>query len=172
MFAINNTGIRSRLVGGALTTVLLIAGAGCGRAGPPAGHVTDDTLRVGFGLTSGQSPEAGIQQVANNIALEGLIAYGRDGRPQPWLAEKWSSSPDGLTWRIQLRRNVKFHNGTPLDAHVVKDILARQLPRQMGPAFDDIDRIETPSDYEVDVLLKRPTAFLSEALDVQVSIGE
>src|SRR4051812_17625797 len=101
MFAINKAEGVSRLASRALTTVLLIAGAGCGHAGPPARHVTDDTLRVGFGLTSGQSPEAGIQPVANNIALEGLIAYGRDGRPQPWLAEKWSSSPDGLTWRIQ-----------------------------------------------------------------------
>lgn len=35
------------------------------------------------------------------------------------LAEKWSSTPDGLTWTFTLRDNLKWHDGTPLTAEDV-----------------------------------------------------
>mgnify|MGYP001120455933 CR=1 FL=1 len=35
------------------------------------------------------------------------------------LAESWSISDDHLTWTFNLRKNVKFHDGTPLDARSV-----------------------------------------------------
>ena len=38
----------------------------------------------------------------------------------PGLAESWQTSPDGLTWTFKLRRGVRFHDGTPLDAQAVK----------------------------------------------------
>ena len=33
---------------------------------------------------------------------------------QPWLAERWSQSADGLTWTLRLRPGVKFADGSPL----------------------------------------------------------
>jgi peptide/nickel transport system substrate-binding protein len=38
---------------------------------------------------------------------------------QPALAEKAEPSADGKTWTLQLRRNVKFHDGEPFDAKAV-----------------------------------------------------
>ena len=38
----------------------------------------------------------------------------------PGLAESWHVSPDGLAWTFTLRRGVRFHDGTPLDAAAVK----------------------------------------------------
>jgi peptide/nickel transport system substrate-binding protein len=38
---------------------------------------------------------------------------------QPGLAEKAEASADGKTWTLQLRKNVKFHDGEPLDAKAV-----------------------------------------------------
>jgi peptide/nickel transport system substrate-binding protein len=35
------------------------------------------------------------------------------------LAEKWETSPDGKTWTFTLRKNVKFHDGTALNAEAV-----------------------------------------------------
>ena len=36
------------------------------------------------------------------------------------LALKWTASPDNLTWRFELRPNVKFHTGRPFGAKDVK----------------------------------------------------
>ena len=38
----------------------------------------------------------------------------------PGLAESWTTSPDGMAWTFKLRRGVRFHDGTPLDAAAVK----------------------------------------------------
>jgi peptide/nickel transport system substrate-binding protein len=38
---------------------------------------------------------------------------------EPGLAERWETSPDGLTWTFHLRAGVRFHDGTPLDAEAV-----------------------------------------------------
>jgi peptide/nickel transport system substrate-binding protein len=45
---------------------------------------------------------------------------------EPALAERWEQSPDGLTYTFTLRKNVKFHDGTVLDAQAVKVSYERQ----------------------------------------------
>ena len=39
---------------------------------------------------------------------------------QPDLAQRWTTSDDGLTWTFYLRQNVKFQDGTPLNAEAVR----------------------------------------------------
>ncbi len=36
--------------------------------------------------------------------------------PKPWLAEKWDVSADGKTYTVSLRKDIKWHDGTPLTA--------------------------------------------------------
>lgn len=36
--------------------------------------------------------------------------------PKPWLAESWDVSPDGSSYTYHLRKDVKWHDGTPLTA--------------------------------------------------------
>src|SRR5919106_4724463 len=58
-------------------------------------------------------------RVTRNI-YESLAEYQRDSTAViPGLAEGWETSPDGLTWTFALRRNVKFHDGTPFNAEAV-----------------------------------------------------
>lgn len=57
------------------------------------------------------------QQINNNI-FEGLTVL-RYGRMEPALAESWTN-PDQLTWRIKLRKGVKFHSGHTLKASDIK----------------------------------------------------
>ncbi|HWU38224.1 MAG TPA: ABC transporter substrate-binding protein, partial [Candidatus Acidoferrum sp.] len=43
------------------------------------------------------------------------------------LAERWEQSSDGLTYAFTLRKNVRFHDGTVLDAQAVKASYERQF---------------------------------------------
>nr|WP_309110435.1 ABC transporter substrate-binding protein [Saccharothrix sp.] len=49
-----------------------------------------------------------------------LITYKRGSADlAPGLAEKWEPSADGKSWTFTLRKNVKFHDGTPFNAAAV-----------------------------------------------------
>jgi peptide/nickel transport system substrate-binding protein len=166
--------VEDRVPGGAATMVAVSA-AVCvlltGGCTPPAAVVeapATTTLRIGFGLTPGTSPEIGIQQAARNIALDGLVRVGRDGRTTPILAESWTPSANGLAWRIQLRRSLTFHDGTPIDAEVIRKILEPQLPQVLGPASADVAGIQIRSDRELELTLRRASTFPIEGLDTAV----
>jgi peptide/nickel transport system substrate-binding protein len=60
-------------------------------------------------------------------ALTQLSPAGTQMRPA--LAERWETSPDGLTTTFTLRRNVRFHDGSPLDAEAVRASYERQYLR-------------------------------------------
>jgi len=46
---------------------------------------------------------------------------------EPSLAESWTVSSNGLQWTFNLRKGVKFHDGTPFNAEAVKFNIERQL---------------------------------------------
>jgi peptide/nickel transport system substrate-binding protein len=52
--------------------------------------------------------------------FESLIFLDTDGKMYPWLAESWQYSKEGTSITFQLRRGVKFHDGTSFDARAVK----------------------------------------------------
>lgn len=58
-------------------------------------------------------------QVTANI-FETLVRYEKGGdAPIPSLAESWRTSEDGLTWHFKIREQVKFHDGTDLNAQAI-----------------------------------------------------
>ena len=61
-----------------------------------------------------------------------------------------------------------FHDGKAVNADTVREILARDLPRNLGPAFDDISQIRAASDTEIEFSLREPSAFLLEGLDAPI----
>jgi peptide/nickel transport system substrate-binding protein len=52
--------------------------------------------------------------------IEPLAIQDNDGRPLPWLAEKWEPNADYTSWTITVRDGVYFHDGTLMDANAVK----------------------------------------------------
>lgn len=65
---------------------------------------------------------------------ETLFRYDEHMRPQPWLAERFENV-DLLTWKIELKENVRFSNGRAVDAAAVKaslEALVKEHARARG----------------------------------------
>jgi peptide/nickel transport system substrate-binding protein len=104
--------------------------------GRPADAISLDPARV----TDNESAE-----VCEQI-YEALLHY-RPGsnRIEPGLAERWEMSADGRQWTFHLRRGVRFHDGTPLDAEAVVFSLERQ--RDPDHPFHQPDRTSLRFSY-------------------------
>jgi peptide/nickel transport system substrate-binding protein len=62
----------------------------------------------------------GISSRITTQIYEPLVKYkGATTEVVPALAEKWQVSKDGTVWTFTLRKNVKFHDGTPFNAAAV-----------------------------------------------------
>jgi peptide/nickel transport system substrate-binding protein len=49
-----------------------------------------------------------------SLIYAGLLKQDRDGKLREELAESYTISPDGLTYDVYLKKNIKFHDGKPL----------------------------------------------------------
>jgi peptide/nickel transport system substrate-binding protein len=91
-----------------------------------------------------------------------LIRLDVDGTLDPSLAKSWSVSPDGLVWTLELRQDVKFHDGTPFNAEAVKFNLDRFLdPANRAPfrfLIARITKVEVAGEFTVKLHLDAPFA--------------
>jgi peptide/nickel transport system substrate-binding protein len=99
---------------------------------------------------------------------DALAKYeGNPPQVVPWLAEKWDTSADGLSYTFHLVKGAKFHNGDPVDAEAVRYSYERALKLNKGVAWmlkDHLDPsgITVLDPATVKVTLKAPYgAFLS-----------
>ncbi|GIJ47847.1 ABC transporter substrate-binding protein [Virgisporangium aliadipatigenens] len=106
---------------GIVAALLLLAG--CGAGADAAGGGTPQT---GGTIVYGHVQEppcifgGWIQQAyISRQVLDGLVTLAEDGSIQPWLATSWTVSPDGTKYTFTLKENVKFTDGTPVDAAAV-----------------------------------------------------
>ncbi len=115
--------------GGSVAAGLSAAGArGQAAAAPrPGGELQfalDGAAVVKFVLDPHNSGFAPHNRVFRSI-FDSLVVLLPDQTVGPWLARSWSISPDQKTYTFTLRTDVKFHDGTNLDATAVKSNLDR-----------------------------------------------
>jgi len=74
------------------------------------------------------------------------------------LVTDYTTSSDGLTWTFYLRKGVKFHDGTELNADAVKFSIDRTMSINRGAAFiwEPVDKINVVDNYTVEFKLKYP----------------
>ncbi len=97
--------------------------------------------------------------VAWNV-YDRLITHGRKklpdgtmmydyGKLEPELAERWKMDPDGMGVTFYLRKDAKFHDGTPVTAQDVKWSFDRALGMGGFPAFQmKAGSLEDPAQFK------------------------
>jgi len=94
-----------------------------------------------------------------NALFDPLVAWDAEGRPQPYLLESYTHNDDYTVWTAKVRPNVKFHDGTPLDAAaIVKHTDAMKSSAITGPAATGVDHAEAVDAQTVKLMLKRSWA--------------
>ncbi|MHA3683611.1 ABC transporter substrate-binding protein [Leucobacter sp. HY1908] len=109
------------------------------------------------------------QALISTQYLEPLVGRDANGSIQPWLAEAWQVSDDGLTWDLTLASDVTFTDGTPFDAAAVKaNIEHLQDPDTQSStgylATAKIAGIEVVDPAHVQFTLSAPDSALLESL--------
>ncbi len=130
------------------------------------------TLRVSYGndianLDFHTAPGYEMMWVAMNVGC-GLVNITPDGKFVGDAADSWQMSPDGLTYTFKLKKNVLFHDGTPVDAAAVKF----SIDRLMDPAtksgmrsfYSSVHSVEVLDPASVQIRLKQPYAFMMHML--------
>jgi len=109
----------------ALTIAAILFAGACNRGNEPAAPVSTGSARGGALTASIRSEPATFNRFAPNgnqapveavsmLVHAPLVRINRvTGEPEPWLAERWSVSPDGRTFTLVLRGGVTFSDGTP-----------------------------------------------------------
>jgi len=169
-------------------TVLFLLGAACGadqkkeRAAPLEDVVADESGlaeagkpvrggRLVYGVEAETSggfclPEAQLATSGHLIRTtiyDSLTAANDTGEIKPYLAKSVDHDDEYKTWTIELRDGVKFHDGTDLDAQVVKNNLDAYLGRRPPRAptlfpmvLANIDTVTVKDDRTVVVTTKLP----------------
>ncbi len=91
----------------------------------------------------------------------------------PRLAEKWEVSTDATEFTLKLRKGIKFHDGTPLNAEAVKVNFDRLLDPKVAIRFRflvaPISTVTVVDEYTIKLKTKAPFAALVSNLTHQAT---
>ena len=122
-----------------------------------------------FCLPEAQLAASGLQIV--RAIYDPLTIPDADGDYVPYLAKSINHDPSFKIWTITLRAKVTFHDGSNLDATVVKNNLdayrgtyPARSPLLFTSVFKNIDTISVVNEYTVEVTTKTPWVAFPAAL--------
>jgi peptide/nickel transport system substrate-binding protein len=163
-----------------LVPALALALAACGTQ--PAETARADTLTWAIETQPiTLNPQLWSQNKARLLVFnqfDALLSKAADGTFHPWLTKSWKVSDDGLTYTLDLREDVTFHDGTPFDAAAVKANLDQFLVPGYNPTVAAIQlkafkEAEVTGTHQITIRLKEPDGlfldFLASPFAGQVS---
>ncbi len=106
-----------------------------------------------------------------SLIFDGLLALDDELNLMPALAERYEIVDD-VTYRVFLRRDVRFHSGAPFTAaDVIYTYQSIRDPQTRSPyksAFDRVKALKAEDDYTVRIELKEPYAPFLTALRAKI----
>ena len=165
----------------ALALIVVGATAACSSGGSSTqstGAPKGGTVTIGgaFGsLANGWDPD---KQSYGNVEVPffqapyaTLLTVTDQSKIEPGLAAKWSYTTP-LSFSMTLRPNLKFADGTPLDAAAVKTNIERVIDGSIvGPTTDQLSNVTSVSTSGLTVTLKLKTPDTSLPLDFTENVG-
>jgi peptide/nickel transport system substrate-binding protein len=169
---------RRDLLAGTAASAAALASLG-GGAGPAAAQTRAETLRqvTGNAVNTLDPTTPGATREAFGISVntyDRLFSFGRKrGANGGWIfdietirgeiAEKVETSADGLTFQVHLRRDAKFHDGTPVTAEDVKWSLDRHVtsrslagPQLATGGWTSADQFKVIDPHRLELKLAKP----------------
>ncbi len=124
------------------------------------------TLRLGtYGKPAAFNPLTLTDSISNSVMdliFNKLIRLNENAEFEPDLAESWNISEDGLIYSFNLKRGVKFHDGTNLSSrdvlHSYQLLSNPKISPLFYPHFDMVKEWSAPTEYSFRVVLKKPHA--------------
>ena len=119
------------------------------------------------GLDPAYETDGNSFMICDNV-YEALVFYKDESTDmEPGLATSWNVSPDGLTYTFNLRKGVKFHDGTPFNADAVVFSIGRMMKDRKVKFFGkgwEIPKQDRPPEYWVSMEMDN-TVDAIEAVD-------
>ena len=117
-------------------------------------------LKIGIGIDADTlNPQEQTTTLPINMCeliYDTLFYQTPDGKLEPRLATRFEVSSDGLTYTFYLRKGVKFSDGTPFDAKVMKQTFDRALnPKMRVPLRFLINMIEEVNLYRAKIKITK-----------------
>ncbi|MDH7487502.1 MAG: ABC transporter substrate-binding protein [Anaerolineae bacterium] len=139
-------------------------------ATPPPAPVAKRVFRATFSPPLRADPAVGNDYVASSTLpnlYDTLVFPNAQGGVDPWLAESWDVSSDGLTYTFHLRKGVKFHDGTELKASDVVYSFDRLKTIGEGYAYlvtPGVEGVTALDDYTVEFKVTQASALFLPSL--------
>jgi len=138
--------------------------------GKYGGTLTMAVADQGYGnLDVAYAPSVQFTSAAIMALYEPLVVMDLEGKIKPNLATSWERVDD-ITWILNLRKGVKFHDGTPFNASAVVFTIERSLSKDK-PSWASatvlqgkVSKVEAIDDYTVKFTLTSPFVEFLEAL--------
>jgi peptide/nickel transport system substrate-binding protein len=158
-------------------------GGGDGDDSPSAQSGTEDDISAQGDPVDGGSITVGLEAETNSW-LPGEATFGpgttvayaiydplmkrtEDGEIKPYLAESMEGNEDFTTWTLTLRPDVKFHDGTDLDAQALKTIWDEYLTAptaDTAESLSEVTSLDVVDDLTVRYNLEAPNAAFPDVL--------
>jgi len=110
-----------------------------------------------------------VASAARVSAMMGASLVAKDpqtGEFVPYLAESWQAMEDSTIWEFKLRKDVKFHDGTPLTAHdyAWTFLRALEISPAAGAALMGLADVQAVDDYTLRFTMGLPNYAMLNSL--------
>ena len=160
--------IRTFAIASAAVCGMLATTGGALAEPKPGGTLTFINRIIGghFNTNIASGTPTGIPGVQLHCAL---LRFDNAWNPQPYLAESWEISEDGLTVTVRIRKDAVFHDGKPVTSEdVAFSIETTKANHPFKTMYGVVESIETPDAHTAVFKLSQPHAAILLAMSSQL----